>query len=126
MIPITLFVMLFTGQEVGAAQDLGALIEGLGSDRVEERDEAQAKLLEMGEAARPALKKASLSNEREISERARTLLQRLELRKKFTSTLLDAMPGIDLRILSAEDSAWTEAFLQATEQRHTWRRYPTL
>lgn len=102
------------------AQDEAArireLIGKLGSDRVEERDAAARELKDLGPKALPELEKASGDRDLERSGRARHLSRWIELHRSLAPRLRETFPGLEDRLASDDDHAWTEAFLRCFEQ----------
>ena len=74
------------------------LVEQLASDDVEVRVEAEARLLELGSKALPALRAALRHRDSEVGIRARACLERLEVRIDLTPALI-ALPGLEARLL---------------------------
>ncbi|MBI4584211.1 MAG: HEAT repeat domain-containing protein [Planctomycetes bacterium] len=75
-----------------------SLIAGLGSERWEVRENSQNTLLDMGSAAIPALKKALLSKDPEVVQRARHLLNRIDpmiVHFRITKVRLGDPPGME-------------------------------
>lgn len=85
------------------------LVERLGSDKIEARNEALQRLEKIGRAAVPALTKATGDPDVEISSRARAALDRLTIREFLTPALLQNVPGIEIRLLRGE---WREVFVE--------------
>lgn len=124
ILSITTFV---TGLLLTAVpQEPADLIEQLRSDRPAARDLALRKLLELGESARSLLENAALDSEREVANRAREVLRRLNNRKLLTPAILKAIPDADQRLKNGEDHPWTDLLLEAAAQEKSRRRYPDL
>ncbi len=102
---------------LGGQDDAEALVRKLGSDKVEERDEAIRGLKAMGRAALPAIEKAAADKDAEIAARARDLLRRLAIRESFSPRLKALLPGIEDRLDPDKPSLWTEALLKLTARR---------
>jgi HEAT repeat protein len=96
-----------------ALQDPEELIEKLGSDRIEVREEASRRLIELGEAAAPALKTLARDPDAEKAARARLLLDHLAVLASLSPEYRKARPGIERRLSTAADHSWTEEFLAA-------------
>src|SRR5262245_39063986 len=64
--------------------DVEALIRKLGSETPAEREAATNGLLRIGKVARPAILEATTHQDPEISRRAKSILERLELDAEFT------------------------------------------
>src|SRR5882672_4962109 len=115
---LTLAILaLFTGFQ---AQDdpvrlARELVEKLHSDKIEERDEATRKLMKLGLVAVPDLEKAAESADREVAERAASLVRIIRVRQELSPTILKALPGADERLAGGKDHAWMEVLLDATE-----------
>src|SRR5688572_23376827 len=107
--------MLFALLLLLACQDEPAgLIEKLRSENPEIRDAATQKLKELGEAARPALEKASRDHDGEVAARAGYLLRILQLKNALTPNLQKAIPSAADRLAHGEGVEWTRVFLEAT------------
>lgn len=102
------------------------LIELLRSPKVDERNRAQQQLALRESEALPALEKAARDADPEVSARARKLLEMIPLLQKLTPTLKRAMPALRERLASRTPHAWTDAFLEATNQEGGRRRHPEL
>jgi hypothetical protein len=59
-------------------KELAALIEQLGHEEWEKRDQASRKIEDFGRAALPALREATGSSDQEVVERARVLIEKLD------------------------------------------------
>jgi hypothetical protein len=99
-----------SGLQDDPAEDL---VRKLGSESIDERTTAARALSELGEAARPALLKASRSADIETSRRASVLLRVLDLRGRLSSAIREAIPNVEERLSNGADSEWTAVFLQA-------------
>jgi HEAT repeat protein len=97
-----------------AVQDPAALVEKLRSEKIEDRDAAARRLLEMGRSAFPALQRATRDKDPEVGQRVRHLLRVLALRDRLSPSLRQALPGLEERLAAGPDSTWTEAFLEAS------------
>jgi HEAT repeat protein len=112
-----------------ALQDpsIPALVEKLGSEKVEEREEATRRLKVLGRPAEGALREAAKSRDPEVSSRSRLLLRRLEIQTKLSSELKSTFPGIEDRLAGGDDHEWTEILLKATSTNKEFERvYPHL
>src|SRR5262252_61752 len=96
-----------------ALQDPAELIEKLGSDRIEVREAATRRLIELGDAAAPALKALAGDPDAEKAARARRLLDHLAALASLSPELRKARPGIERRLSPEADHSWTEEFLAA-------------
>ena len=94
--------------------DPASLVEQLGAERIEERDEAQAKLKALGDKAVPVLEKAAFASNLETAVRAKHLLKVIPLMKELTENLRKALPGVEERLASGDKHLWTKVFLEAT------------
>ena len=92
------------------------LVERLGSDQVEEREEAIRGLKKLGKAAVPALEKASAGGDPEVIGRAKLLLKTIGFMDRLTPELRKAIPGIEDRLAASDGRAWTRLLLQAGER----------
>jgi HEAT repeat protein len=111
-------LLMVLGSQVQEDTTLRAreLVAKLGSDRVEEREEAARKLEDLGSAALPELEKAVRSADVELSERSHLLLKRIRIRLRLTPNLVARIPGIVERLASGDDHAWTAAFLEMADR----------
>jgi hypothetical protein len=73
------------------------LVEKLGSERIEEREEAAKALKNMGDAARPDLEKATKNNDRETARRAQEILGFLD-----SQAALETFKKIDKKVEMAK------------------------
>lgn len=96
--------------------DPAALIEKLGAEGVEERDDAARKLRALGKGAVRELRRALKHEDAEIAARAREVLRDL-----FTPRLREALPDVEKRLDVDGDHAWTEAFLEIAGLRSLQR-----
>src|SRR5437762_13052923 len=83
---------------------LDDLIEKLASERVEEREEAQKRLVELGEKAEPFLRKAAESKDPELSGRAVAALARIAERRE-ERTWLDRVRALPV---SFKERRWKD------------------
>lgn len=107
-----------------ADADVRALIEQLGADRIEVREEASRKLEAVGRPALPLLRKAAADPDGETATRARTLLVRIPIREHLTPALLRSVGGIFDRLALGE---WRPVFLELAadlRQPEGRRQYP--
>ncbi len=117
-----LIAALARGQE--PSPRAAELVEKLRSESVAERDAATRRLAEMGEAARADLERATGDSDPEVAARARQVLRNIDIRAGLTPALLRALPGLPDRLSGNDEHAWTEAFLEATEQKGVRRKHP--
>jgi len=89
------------------------LVRKLGSESIDERATAARTLSELGEAARPALQRATKSSDIETSRRASVLLRVLDLRGRLSPAIREQFPNVEERLSNGADSEWTSVFLQA-------------
>jgi len=94
---------------------IGELIRKLGSEVLEEREEATQELRGLVEKAEEQLKQAAESPDAERAVRARELLAGLGARRELTENLLRAVPGLEWR-LSAGGGTWAEVFLELMDE----------
>src|SRR5688572_1929752 len=120
----TLVLLLILLQD--PAPTVEQLIDGLRSPKAEERDRAERALLLREKDAFPALERASRDADPEVSTRAKRLLEAFPRLAALTPNLRKAMPGIHEKLATGGPHAWTEAFLQATEQKRSRARHPGL
>jgi HEAT repeat protein len=97
---ILAFIVLFQG-------DPGREVERLRSDSIEEREEAEKALKELGPKAIPALERAAGDVDPEVAQRVRTLLSAIRIRETLTPAFRKAIPGLENR-LARSDGSWTE------------------
>ncbi len=102
----------FFGQEDPAKQ-VRELVEKLRSESIEEREDATKKLKELGRAALPELEKAAGNGEAEVRIRVGRLLRAIPIAEKLTHDLKRMKPGVEDRLASPDDHAWTEVLLEA-------------
>lgn len=110
LLALAVFELAAPVQEAGAVQDL---IDRLGADRVEDREEAERRLKSVGRPAVPGLARAAEDPDPEVAGRARRILRAVEAKVRLTPELLRAMPGIEDRLAEGLEPAWTKAFLEA-------------
>lgn len=99
-------------------EDPAKLVERLSSERVEERDEAERKLLGLGPSALPALEKAARDRDAEVAGRAARLVRILKNRETLSPRLRAAFPGIEERLEAGDDREWLRLFLESTRQEN--------
>lgn len=75
-------LLLLLALQTDPAQEAAELIRKLGSDVLEERDQATAQLKKLGPAVAPALLEALKTGEAEVRERARDILAEFERRAR--------------------------------------------
>lgn len=90
------------------------LIDRLGSDRIEDREQAEADLEALGMEAIPELERASESSDPEVASRARRLALLIPYRRILTPAVRKVLPRIGEGILRGEKPRWGEVF-QALE-----------
>ena len=106
--------------------DPARLAERLSSESVQERDEAERKLLGLGRDAIPALEKAAKDPDAEAAGRAARLLRILRNRETLSRRLRAAFPGIEERLDAGEGRDWFRVFLEAARMENSGPAYPTL
>jgi len=105
-------VLILAGATPLPSQDEATrLVEQLDSDDGAVRTKALQKLVDLGDSAEPALKKALEARSPEVAQRARSLLLRLEIRRTVSPTLVQNVPGLVDRLWNGGDPAWTRALL---------------
>jgi HEAT repeat protein len=102
---------------LNAQDDVGTLVDRLHAESVEEREKAGRALAARGESARAAVEKAAKDPDPEVAQRAAQILHRLDFRKTVPPRLKTVFPGIEERLESGNDRAWTQAFLEALGYR---------
>ena len=95
-----LSVLLVAALAAAPQDQVEKLISRLGSDVLEEREEAAQRLKEVGDVAIPFLRKAATAEDQEIATRATHLIRVIPIRARLTPNLLAVMPGVDDRIAS--------------------------
>jgi hypothetical protein len=106
---LALLAVLFLAPQ--QAEEVPRLVERLGSDSVEERNSAEARLKELGKAAVPAIEKAAAGGDRERAERARRILALISFRESLTPALRKARPGVEARLAAGAAHACTRELL---------------
>lgn len=101
-------------------------VQKLRSDKIEERQEAERKLKELGKAALPELVEAAKDKDVEQSSRARYLIRYIELGERVSSNLREALPGVQDRLASGDAHTWTEEFLKIAGGPREKRNFPSL
>lgn len=95
------------------ADPAARFVEKLGSDSLEEREEATRALKALGKPALPALEKAAKSSDLEVAARAERLLRVIPFAEHLTDRVLSLMPGVEDRLRVGDDHTWTRVFLDA-------------
>lgn len=109
-------VALALALAVGSQDPAEAWIERLASDSAADRDEAERRLLALGAAAGPALRRAAKGADSETALRLGFLLRVLDLRDSLPAPLLAAIPGVEVRLARGR---LREVFLEASDRaRH--------
>jgi HEAT repeat protein len=98
-----------------ANPDLADLVRRLGSESVEERNQAKRLLKEAGRAAVPALERAAKDRDAEVAARAQELLRVLKISETISPVLRREFPGVEERLAAGGDTPWTRVFLDAVE-----------
>jgi len=88
------------------------LIEKLGSDRVERREEAFRELRRLSLEARPELDRAAADPDPEVAAKVREVLRIFELRSRISARLRAAVPGVEDRLAAG---AWVGVLLEAAD-----------
>lgn len=96
-----------------AQGDIRRLVEKLGSDSVEEREEAMSRLALAGKEALPELEKAAKSADLDLATRARYLVRYIPIREQVTPNLLHLLPGAEERLSIDDPASWTRILLEA-------------
>jgi HEAT repeat protein len=65
-------------KSMASSKDVNRLIDQLGSDRFEDREQATQQLSQLGKSALPGLKEATNSPDAEVRRRAQQLIQQIE------------------------------------------------
>jgi HEAT repeat protein len=111
-----LFLSTLLVQQADSARQARDLIEKLRSDKVEEREEAIKKLIELGKPGSSELEKATTHSDIEVATRARRVLRIFELRDQLPARLQAAIPQVAERLSTGDDHSWTEVFLSVAEK----------
>jgi HEAT repeat protein len=98
--------------ETVGSQDISGLLEKLGSESIEDREEATRRLVGMGNVVVPQLEKALSNGTLDTSGRIRTILLRIKVRSQVTPHLLQALPDLEGRLAVQDRHVWTIAFLE--------------
>jgi hypothetical protein len=96
-----------------AQADAAKLVEKLGSDSLEEREEATRALKTLGKPALPALERAAKSPDLEVAARAERLLRVIPFAEHLTDRVLALMPGVEDRLRMGDGHTWTEVYLDS-------------
>src|ERR1043165_5205782 len=96
-----LLVFLVMTQDPGRAK-IDEWIVRLGADEIETREQAQSELLKIGAPAATSLRKASADPDLERASRARTILSRIEGKKKASGD----KPTPPLKAASDDEEHW--------------------
>lgn len=105
MLALAAFVLLQATQD----DVIRGLVDDLGSDKIQARNEALEKLEKIGRQAIPALTRASRDPDVEISSRARAALDRMAVRESLTPSIVKFAPEIESRLLMGK---WREVFIE--------------
>ena len=111
------YLVLFNIQEQPTHHDIQVLIKQLESDQITVREEAQRKLVALGEKAVPALTKAVESGRPELSSRARMARKRIQLRGLLGPNLLNRLPNLDRILATGGNEAVLDLLTQAISLR---------
>src|SRR5437870_5342180 len=101
-------------QQTDAVRDL---IQKLRSDKIEEREDAERKLLAIGSPAIPELEKVARDADREVAQRASHLVRLITLSGTLSPRLLRTIPGIEDQLATGDDHAYTVALLVAAYEK---------
>jgi len=115
-LPALFLVALETPPQDDASNEARRLVESLRSESIETRDAAMRRLKELGILAKSALEKAALDGDPGLAKRASTLLRWIEIRDQLTADLRKTIKGVEERLASGDEHAWTEVFLEATAE----------
>src|SRR5262245_11019265 len=109
---VLLLVLLTAAQD-----DAAALVERLRSESPVERSEALTKLKGLGEAALPALRAAQSDPDPEVAGHAAFLVRRLDVIQRLSPALREAVPGVEDRLATGDDNAWTRLLQELLARR---------
>jgi HEAT repeat protein len=113
---IALVLLAFVGQD-----NVRELVEKLGSESLEEREEALEKLKKIGKPALPDLEKAAKGQDPEVVERAKYLLRFIPIQGKVPARLLRLMPDLVERFVLDDPHSWTDLLVAAMNRAMTHR-----
>jgi len=109
-----------------AQSDPADLVDRLGSDLLDEREEATRQLKVLGKAAAVPLERAARSEDPEVAGRAQLLLRRIAIQDRISPRLQECFPGLADRLL-AGDAAWKDVLFEGLEEDKLGnRRRPAL
>lgn len=120
----TLALLLPPTQE-GLAEELQHLLERLGSDQIEERARAADSLRKLGGVALPALRRAIVSGNKEVSVNASIIVRTLEIDAALSSRLKRHHPDLVNR-LALDNGNWSQVLLELSADRASTRLDATL
>lgn len=98
--------------QVDPGRQASALIDKLRSERIEDRNEAMERLIELGNKTFPELRKVVRDPNPEVAAAASWILQVVPVRERLTPRLRKADPGLELRLIYGNEKVWTEVFLE--------------
>jgi len=113
------FLLALLGAQDPTPSDVHSLIERLGADRIEDRDEAERLLVERGAEIIPALERATTHRDLDLRERAGHLLEMMRIRVRLSAAFRREFPKAELEIrhaLKEGQPGWIAFFLEATER----------
>jgi|SRR5882672_2507486 len=112
---VTLLLSVFRLTQDDPARQARELVEKLGSDRVEDREEAVRRLKQLGYPSIPFLEDAIQSHDPEVSERAARVLRVLKIRQLLTPRLVKVFPELEERLASGTDRTWMQVLVEARD-----------
>ena len=93
------------------------LVKQLGSGSLEEREDASQKLMEMGPAALPALRKLSENSNPDLALRVRNIIERLKVGAEVPANLQTLIPGLVGRIVGGGGDEWGKIFFEVINSK---------
>lgn len=115
------FLLLVTAQAGSQGEPnperIQQFINQFRSTDARKREEAEALLRNMGQAAIPELELAAKDPDPEVASRAAQLIRDHIVRSTLGPELAKSMPGAAQRLIQGDAHTWTEIFLEATDER---------
>jgi hypothetical protein len=100
------------------------LVQQLGDDSAQVREQAERRLSQMGASAKAPLKRAAESDDVEVRTRARRILDRIEARERLTANGLDVLadpPNLEAQVM---DVPLSRAFDGASAEFKPAKEFP--
>ena len=112
VIPLVAFNLL--GSQDDTTRQIQELLEQLRSDRIEMREDAEGKLVALGELALAFVQNATRDADPNFAALSHRIERRI-YRAQLTPRLLQKMPNVDDRLCGKGLHPWTEVFLEAID-----------